>query len=148
MRTEDGHEVAWVAVNKDSSVSFMNIHGHALSCALDNGLQIGSQCTFNEEKNKIPVPIPQSDMLSDLGKFDHFAEELSFSGIQYATAVSSSVSSNAQSTSSTVFSQNIGYSSLASRPLTFTTTAGAAFPARLKPRHIHRHHINRLRPFV
>lgn len=46
--SEDGHQVAWVTVNVDGTVTFLNQQGLTSSCSLDNGLSVGSQCTVSE----------------------------------------------------------------------------------------------------
>lgn len=43
--TEDGRQVAWVKVNKDGTVSFLNQEGTTASCSLDNNLKVGSKCS-------------------------------------------------------------------------------------------------------
>lgn len=46
--SENGHQVAWVTVNADGTITFINQQGLTASCILDNGLSVGSQCTVGE----------------------------------------------------------------------------------------------------
>jgi hypothetical protein len=48
--TEDGRQVAWVKVNNDGTVSFSNQQGAIASCSLDNGLKVGSKCSFTDSE--------------------------------------------------------------------------------------------------
>lgn len=45
--TEDGEQVAWVTVNKNGRVTFLNRQGETSSCILKNGLQIPSSCRLD-----------------------------------------------------------------------------------------------------
>lgn len=43
--TEDGKQVAWVTVDRNGRVTFLNRQGETSSCILENGLQIPSYCS-------------------------------------------------------------------------------------------------------
>ncbi|OQD78786.1 hypothetical protein PENANT_c080G09169 [Penicillium antarcticum] len=46
--TENGEQVAWVTVNKNGTVAFLNREGDTSSCMLENGLQVpSSQSSFS-----------------------------------------------------------------------------------------------------
>ncbi|KAJ5808857.1 hypothetical protein N7474_004984 [Penicillium riverlandense] len=42
--TENGGQAAWVTVDKNSSVSFINQQGETSKCVLDNDFKVGSKC--------------------------------------------------------------------------------------------------------
>jgi hypothetical protein len=71
--TENGHDVAWVTVNKNGTVTFLNQEGATSSCILDNGLKIPSKCSMS---NKLP---------------SHFAT-LASTGAQYSNPATNSIS--------------------------------------------------------
>ncbi|KAJ5855261.1 hypothetical protein N7455_009209 [Penicillium solitum] len=47
--TENGEQVAWVTVNKNGTVSFLNRQGNTSSCMLENGLKAPSGCTGSSQ---------------------------------------------------------------------------------------------------
>ncbi|KAJ5117444.1 hypothetical protein N7448_011076 [Penicillium atrosanguineum] len=44
-RAEDGRQVSWINVNKDSTVSFENQQGDTANCKLNDNLKVGSRCS-------------------------------------------------------------------------------------------------------
>lgn len=44
---ENGQQAAWVNVNRNKSVSFINQQGETSDCVLDNGFKVGSKCNGN-----------------------------------------------------------------------------------------------------
>ncbi|KAJ5483155.1 hypothetical protein N7530_002401, partial [Penicillium desertorum] len=56
--TENGEQVAWVTVNKDGTVSFLNRQGDTSSCMLENGLKVPSGCSIgNTGSSQTTTPI-------------------------------------------------------------------------------------------
>ena len=47
--TENGERVAWVTVNKNGTVSFLNRQGDTSSCMLENGLKVPSGCSIGNK---------------------------------------------------------------------------------------------------
>lgn len=128
---EDGQQAAWVAVNQDSTVSFINIHGHTLSCILENGLQVGSKCTVDDTVfYQVPMSTPKSNILSASRKVGQSVHDNSPSGCPSSTLLSPLTSA---------FSQQIRETSIVDQPWAFASTRKAACPASLKSRHAHRH---------
>ncbi|CAG7933050.1 unnamed protein product [Penicillium olsonii] len=44
--TENGEQVAWMTVNKNGTVTFLNRQGDTSSCMLENGLKVPSKCSI------------------------------------------------------------------------------------------------------
>lgn len=56
--TENGEQVAWVTVNKNGTVSFLNREGNTSSCMLENGLKVPSGCSNgNTGSSQTTTPI-------------------------------------------------------------------------------------------
>lgn len=49
--TENGRQVAWVTVNKDGTIAFLNREGSTASCSLDDDLKVGSKCSVGDIKS-------------------------------------------------------------------------------------------------
>lgn len=136
---EDGQQAAWVAVNEDTTLSFMNAHGDTLSCMLENGLQVGSRCTIHDAKlDEVPISIPKSHLPSTSKKVGQSVPDYTPSSCQYSTLLSPSISFNGQFTRAEPFKQ-IKETSLADQPLALAATRKGACPASLKSRHAHKH---------
>lgn len=54
--TEDGEQVAWVSINKNGTVTFLNREGDTFSCILGNGLKIPSTCSADNELTSPVLP--------------------------------------------------------------------------------------------
>lgn len=70
--TEDGKQVAWVTVNKNGRVTFLNRQGETSSCILENSLQIPSSCSLDSSISSQPLTSTftgvQSSVLASTGK--------------------------------------------------------------------------------
>ncbi|KAJ5971784.1 uncharacterized protein N7479_001702, partial [Penicillium vulpinum] len=63
--TENGEQVAWVTVNKNGTVSFLNRQGDTSSCMLENGLKVPSGCSIgNTGSSQTTTPISAGSQFS------------------------------------------------------------------------------------
>lgn len=63
--TENGEQVAWVTVNKNGTVSFLNRQGDTSSCMLENGLKVPSGCSIgNTGSSQTTTPISTASQSS------------------------------------------------------------------------------------
>ncbi|KAJ5766677.1 uncharacterized protein N7511_004293 [Penicillium nucicola] len=63
--TENGEQVAWVTVNKNGTVSFLNRQGDTSSCMLENGLEVPSGCSVgNTVSSQATTPISTGSQTS------------------------------------------------------------------------------------
>ncbi|CAG7990995.1 unnamed protein product [Penicillium salamii] len=63
--TEDREHVAWVTVNKNGTVNFLNREGNTSSCTLENGLQVPSNCSIGNTVSSLsPTSISTSSQFS------------------------------------------------------------------------------------
>ncbi|CAG8282843.1 unnamed protein product [Penicillium salamii] len=99
--TENGERIAWVTVNKNGIVTFLNRMGDTSSCTLENGLQVPSNCSIgNMVSSQSTTPISttrQSSFTNTIRRSDSQTAQVDKS----LTAVYTSTSPNsAYSTSS------------------------------------------------
>jgi len=91
--TKKGHQIAWVTLNEESTVTFHNVGGDTSSCRLDKGLSVGSKCSIsNTISSQTLSSMPESSQYS--------VSAPSSQSDQRTTLVSGSSSMKSQSASS------------------------------------------------
>lgn len=82
--TENGEQVAWMTVNKNGTVTFLNRQGDTSSCMLENGLKVPSKCSIGN------TGFSQTPTLIATGSQSLFSTEIGRSASETASADQSS----------------------------------------------------------
>ncbi|KAJ5461016.1 uncharacterized protein N7458_002568 [Penicillium daleae] len=63
--TENGRQVAWVKINRNGAVSFLNQQGTTATCALDDDFNVGSKCSVMDiGQSQSATTIPTTRQIS------------------------------------------------------------------------------------
>jgi hypothetical protein len=120
--TENGEQVAWVTVNKNGTVAFLNREGDTSSCMLENGLQVPSKCSIGiTVSSQMPTPISIGSQSSFSTAIGRSASETTRAD-QSSIPIFTSTPANSQSLASTSASNPATETPLADQSPTLAST--------------------------
>ncbi|KAJ5346973.1 uncharacterized protein N7506_000226, partial [Penicillium brevicompactum] len=120
--TENGEQVAWVTVNKNGTVTFLNRQGDASRCMLENGLKVPSKCSIgNTGSSQTPTLIATGSLSLFSTAIGRSASETA-SADQSSTLIFTPTPTNSQSLASTSAGESATETPLADQIPTLIST--------------------------